>query len=198
MILAIIIVVCGVSSGRGPPRSAWSGSAASSTSWSPSTRSASPCRRSARTWRPTSPTRDRDARQALAADVHDPRAALKGGGDPHGWCATSAPALDYPCTRLDVKLLCGEGRPGDGQPDPGDAAAAAPHLVVVPDSQPKTKPKACNYGLQLAAGELTRHLRRRGPSRPRPAQEGGHRLPGARTWSASRPSSTTSTRTRTC
>ncbi len=27
------------------------------------------------------------------------------------------------------------------------------HLVVVPDSQPKTKPKACNYGLQLATGQ---------------------------------------------
>jgi cellulose synthase/poly-beta-1,6-N-acetylglucosamine synthase-like glycosyltransferase len=28
------------------------------------------------------------------------------------------------------------------------------HLVVVPDGQPRTKPKACNYGLLLATGQL--------------------------------------------
>ncbi|WP_121253448.1 glycosyltransferase [Nocardioides ferulae] len=61
-------------------------------------------------------------------------------------------ALDYPRTRLDVKLLCEE--------DDDETVAKIreldlpPHfsLVVVPDSQPKTKPKACNYGLQLARG----------------------------------------------
>jgi cellulose synthase/poly-beta-1,6-N-acetylglucosamine synthase-like glycosyltransferase len=26
-------------------------------------------------------------------------------------------------------------------------------IIIVPDSQPKTKPKACNYGLQIAGGE---------------------------------------------
>ncbi|MBZ5735820.1 glycosyltransferase [Nocardioides sp. TRM66260-LWL] len=62
-------------------------------------------------------------------------------------------ALDYPRTRLDVKLLCEE--------DDEDTIRTIrsldlpPHfsLVVVPDSQPKTKPKACNYGLLLADGE---------------------------------------------
>ncbi|NPC98474.1 glycosyltransferase [Nocardioides sp. zg-DK7169] len=61
-------------------------------------------------------------------------------------------ALDYPRTRLDVKLLCEED-------DEETIArirelALPPHfsMVVVPDSQPKTKPKACNYGLQLATG----------------------------------------------
>ena len=61
-------------------------------------------------------------------------------------------ALDYPRTRLDVQLLCEE--------DDEETVARIremqlpPHfrLVVVPDSQPKTKPKACNYGLQLATG----------------------------------------------
>ncbi|MEO9324546.1 glycosyltransferase [Nocardioides sp. C4-1] len=63
-------------------------------------------------------------------------------------------ALDYPRTRLDVKLLC----------EADDVATIAaverlglpPHLqlVVVPDTEPKTKPKACNYGLQLATGDL--------------------------------------------
>lgn len=27
------------------------------------------------------------------------------------------------------------------------------HIIVVPDSQPRTKPKACNYGLSIASGE---------------------------------------------
>ena len=63
-------------------------------------------------------------------------------------------ALDYPRTRLDVKLLCEE--------DDEETVALIRelqlpphfHLVVVPDAQPKTKPKACNYGLQLATGDF--------------------------------------------
>ena len=61
-------------------------------------------------------------------------------------------ALDYPRTRLDVKLLCEED---DLETIDTIRALALPphyHLVVVPDSQPKTKPKACNYGLRLATG----------------------------------------------
>ncbi|WP_300406071.1 glycosyltransferase [Nocardioides sp.] len=61
-------------------------------------------------------------------------------------------ALDYPRTRLDVKLLCEED---DLETIDKIRELALPphfHLVVVPDSQPKTKPKACNYGLQLSTG----------------------------------------------
>ncbi|MFB9312858.1 glycosyltransferase [Nocardioides plantarum] len=64
-------------------------------------------------------------------------------------------ALDYPRTRLDVKLLCEED---DDETIAKIKELALPphfHLVVVPDSQPKTKPKACNYGLQLATGTFT-------------------------------------------
>ena len=64
-------------------------------------------------------------------------------------------ALDYPRTRLDVKLLCEED---DEETVEKIRAMNLPphfHLVVVPDSQPKTKPKACNYGLQLATGDYT-------------------------------------------
>jgi cellulose synthase/poly-beta-1,6-N-acetylglucosamine synthase-like glycosyltransferase len=63
-------------------------------------------------------------------------------------------ALDYPRTRLDVKLLCEED---DSETIDRIRELALPphfHLVVVPDSQPKTKPKACNYGLQLATGDF--------------------------------------------
>ncbi len=61
--------------------------------------------------------------------------------------------LDYPTTRLDIKLLL----------ESSDTATIravrrlelAPHydLVIVPDSAPQTKPKACNYGLLHARGE---------------------------------------------
>jgi cellulose synthase/poly-beta-1,6-N-acetylglucosamine synthase-like glycosyltransferase len=60
--------------------------------------------------------------------------------------------LDWPRTRLDVKLLCEED---DTETIDMIKSLNLPphfHLVVVPDSQPKTKPKACNYGLQLATG----------------------------------------------
>lgn len=61
-------------------------------------------------------------------------------------------ALDYPRTRLDVKLLCEED--DEETIDTIRALDLPPHfhLVVVPDSQPKTKPKACNYGLMLSTG----------------------------------------------
>ncbi|WP_370249221.1 glycosyltransferase [Nocardioides sp.] len=63
-------------------------------------------------------------------------------------------ALDYPRTRLDVKLLCEED---DLETIEKIRSLELPphfHLVVVPDSQPKTKPKACNYGLQLSTGQF--------------------------------------------
>lgn len=62
-------------------------------------------------------------------------------------------ALDYPRTRLDVKLLCEED---DVETIEKIRSMHLPphfHLVVVPDSLPKTKPKACNYGLQLSKGK---------------------------------------------
>jgi glycosyltransferase XagB len=62
-------------------------------------------------------------------------------------------ALDYPRTRLDVKLLCEED---DVETIEVIRSLRLPphfHLVVVPDALPKTKPKACNYGLQLATGK---------------------------------------------
>jgi cellulose synthase/poly-beta-1,6-N-acetylglucosamine synthase-like glycosyltransferase len=63
-------------------------------------------------------------------------------------------ALDYPKTKLDVKLLL--------EPDDRGTMAAAEGLhlgpwfqkLVVPDSLPKTKPKVCNYGLLWARGEF--------------------------------------------
>ncbi|AAM39994.1 conserved hypothetical protein [Xanthomonas campestris pv. campestris str. 8004] len=62
--------------------------------------------------------------------------------------------LDYPISKLDVKLVL--------EADDFDTIEAAKKLgleaffeiIRVPPSQPKTKPKACNYALHFARGEL--------------------------------------------
>jgi cellulose synthase/poly-beta-1,6-N-acetylglucosamine synthase-like glycosyltransferase len=63
--------------------------------------------------------------------------------------------LDYPRTKLDIKLLL----EADDQEtlDAVRALDLPPHfrVVIVPDALPKTKPKACNYGLLLARGDIT-------------------------------------------
>ncbi len=61
-------------------------------------------------------------------------------------------ALDYPRTRLEVLLLCEEDDRETIATVHGLDLPPHFHLVVVPDTWPKTKPKACNYGLQLATG----------------------------------------------
>jgi cellulose synthase/poly-beta-1,6-N-acetylglucosamine synthase-like glycosyltransferase len=60
--------------------------------------------------------------------------------------------LDYPKTKLDIRLLCEED--DDETVEGIRALNLPPHykLVIVPDAQPKTKPKACNYGLLQADG----------------------------------------------
>jgi cellulose synthase/poly-beta-1,6-N-acetylglucosamine synthase-like glycosyltransferase len=63
--------------------------------------------------------------------------------------AASLKNLDYPLSRLDVKLVLEE--------DDAETIAAAKALglprnfeiIIVPPSYPKTKPKACNYALQF-------------------------------------------------
>ncbi|WP_306207233.1 glycosyltransferase [Actinoplanes sp. RD1] len=62
-------------------------------------------------------------------------------------------ALDYPAGRLEVLLLLEED---DTETIAFVRARTLPatfRVIVVPDSQPKTKPKACNHGLTIARGE---------------------------------------------
>ncbi|MEA2183929.1 MAG: glycosyltransferase XagB [Solirubrobacteraceae bacterium] len=63
--------------------------------------------------------------------------------------------MNYPKTKLDVLLLCEDD--DDETVLAIEAMDLPPHfrLIVVPESQPKTKPKACNYGLMLARGDIT-------------------------------------------
>lgn len=61
--------------------------------------------------------------------------------------------LDYPHEKLDVLLLLEEK---DRVTIEAAKAAHPPHyirFIYIPDSQPKTKPKACNYGLAFAQGD---------------------------------------------
>jgi cellulose synthase/poly-beta-1,6-N-acetylglucosamine synthase-like glycosyltransferase len=65
----------------------------------------------------------------------------------------SITALDYPATKLEVNMLVEED---DSETIAAFLALDPPpqfRLVTVPDGQPKTKPKACNYGLAQARGE---------------------------------------------
>lgn len=64
-------------------------------------------------------------------------------------------ALDYPKDRLQIMLLLEED---DEETILAARAMNLPSyfdIIVVPDSQPKTKPKACNYGLTQATGEYS-------------------------------------------
>ncbi len=62
--------------------------------------------------------------------------------------------LDYPPEKLDVKLLL--------ESDDAETRQALEHaglpsfcdVIVIPDAPPKTKPRACNFGLERARGEF--------------------------------------------
>lgn len=79
--------------------------------------------------------------------------------------------LDYPQNKLDLLLLMEE--------DDSETLAAAKKqspsanwkFIIVPKSFPKTKPKACNYGLSLCQRPLFCYLRRGRCSRVRPTQK---------------------------
>jgi cellulose synthase/poly-beta-1,6-N-acetylglucosamine synthase-like glycosyltransferase len=71
-----------------------------------------------------------------------------------GRLVSALAALHYPERKLDVKILLEE----DDVETIDAARRSLPgehiELVLVPDSGPRTKPKACNYGLQTARGEF--------------------------------------------
>ncbi len=61
--------------------------------------------------------------------------------------------LDYPRDRLDVKFLLEADDPDTLQALTAAGIPPWAEVVVVPLAQPKTKPRACNHGLQRARGE---------------------------------------------
>jgi cellulose synthase/poly-beta-1,6-N-acetylglucosamine synthase-like glycosyltransferase len=62
--------------------------------------------------------------------------------------------VDYPLAKLDIKLVLEEG--DDLTIDAAKALGLESvfEIVRVPPSQPQTKPKACNYALRFARGDL--------------------------------------------
>ncbi len=62
--------------------------------------------------------------------------------------------LDYPRDRLEVLLLLEEVDRPTIEAAMGSGLPAFVRIVVVPDGQPRTKPKACNVGLNFAHGEF--------------------------------------------
>jgi len=61
--------------------------------------------------------------------------------------------LNYPLCKLDVKVLL---EAGDHETIEAFKQSAPPpnfHAIIVPDAPPKTKPKACNYGLFFSFGK---------------------------------------------
>jgi cellulose synthase/poly-beta-1,6-N-acetylglucosamine synthase-like glycosyltransferase len=61
--------------------------------------------------------------------------------------------MDYPKSKLDIKLVLEENDHETIDAAEALGLASIFEIVRVPDSLPKTKPKACNYALRLARGE---------------------------------------------
>jgi cellulose synthase/poly-beta-1,6-N-acetylglucosamine synthase-like glycosyltransferase len=61
--------------------------------------------------------------------------------------------MDYPRSKLDIKLVLEDGDYETIQAAKDLALDATFEIIRVPRSQPQTKPKACNYALRLARGK---------------------------------------------
>lgn len=77
-------------------------------------------------------------------------------------------ALDYPADRLEVMILLEEEDAETIEAATVHMAGAPFRVVVVPDGSPRTKPRACTYGLALCRGE--RVVVYDGEDRPEPDQ----------------------------
>lgn len=62
--------------------------------------------------------------------------------------------LDYPKKKLDVKLLLEKDDPATLEVLRNTVLPPHFSILTVPDAQPKTKPRACNFGLAEARGEF--------------------------------------------
>ncbi|GAV19556.1 beta-monoglucosyldiacylglycerol synthase [Mariprofundus micogutta] len=68
--------------------------------------------------------------------------------------AESLRNLDYPLSKLDIKIILEEDDEETIQTAKDLGLEGIFEIIKVPDSLPKTKPKACNYALNFARGEL--------------------------------------------
>lgn len=65
----------------------------------------------------------------------------------------SMAAIDYPRHKLDVRLMLEEDDVETIRVARQSVAGTLIQIVLVPAAEPRTKPKACNYGLQTARGD---------------------------------------------
>jgi len=68
--------------------------------------------------------------------------------------AESLRNFDYPLSKLDIKIILEEDDEETIQTAKDLGLEGIFEIIKVPDSLPKTKPKACNYALNFARGEL--------------------------------------------
>ncbi len=61
--------------------------------------------------------------------------------------------MDYPCSKLDIKLVLEAGDSETIEAAKALGLEASFEIIRVPHSLPKTKPKACNYALHMARGQ---------------------------------------------
>ena len=105
---------------------------------------------------PTMVVTDEDARALRAEDLpvytvlvpayHEPEVVPR--------LISGLGALEYPADRLQVLLLLEEDDAATIAAAADACAGTRVRIVLVPPSQPRTKPKACNYGLTQARGEF--------------------------------------------
>ncbi|WP_241911686.1 glycosyltransferase family 2 protein [Telmatospirillum siberiense] len=62
--------------------------------------------------------------------------------------------LDYPASKLDIKLVLEEGDDETIEAAKRLGAASTVEIIRVPKGHPQTKPKACNYALRFARGDI--------------------------------------------
>ena len=62
--------------------------------------------------------------------------------------------LEYPADKVEILLLLEEDDAATIAAAAGYRDAPSVRIVLVPPGEPRTKPKACNYGLQFATGAI--------------------------------------------
>ncbi len=72
-----------------------------------------------------------------------------------GKIVRSMERIEYPRDKLDIKLLLEKDDAATIQAVKNCRLPEYYQMIVVPDFQPKTKPRACNFGLKKALGEYT-------------------------------------------
>jgi cellulose synthase/poly-beta-1,6-N-acetylglucosamine synthase-like glycosyltransferase len=94
-----------------------------------------------------------DSRDASNMPVYTILVAAYKEAEVIGTLIKSLKKLDYPQDKLDIILLLEENDPETLQAAKKEKPPASWRFLVLPDSLPKTKPKALNYGLKFARGE---------------------------------------------